>query len=182
LAGRPPHFFNRRSARCSRRCAGTHLPFGSAAPVFQDHLLSTSLTIGGPAEIAYFAQSQVLFDKILGRMTPAEPRFSGTLIEPRSRGDSEARLDLRRLFGELPIRWHSFSARAPFQSKQAETGRAGNALDGELQQLERFMAEMDEGSAFGHHGGEQDALSNERLRPSRIQLPIAERSFAQAPC
>ena len=62
-----------RSASRPRRCCG---------PVFQDFLLSTSLIIGGPAEIAYFAQSAVLYERILGRQTPAQPRFSATLIEP----------------------------------------------------------------------------------------------------
>jgi bacillithiol synthase len=57
-------------------------PSALLRPVFQDFLLSTSLTIGGPAEIAYFAQSAVLFERILGRMTPVQPRFSGRLIEP----------------------------------------------------------------------------------------------------
>ena len=50
--------------------------------MFQDYLLGTSLIIGGPAEIAYFAQSAVLYERILGRMTPAQPRLSATLIEP----------------------------------------------------------------------------------------------------
>jgi len=44
-------------------------PAALLRPVFQDYLLGTSLTIGGPAENAYFAQSAVLFEKILGRMT-----------------------------------------------------------------------------------------------------------------
>ena len=57
-------------------------PSALLRPVFQDLLLSTSLTIGGPAEVAYFAQSAVLFERILGRMTPLQPRFSATLIEP----------------------------------------------------------------------------------------------------
>ena len=35
-------------------------------PVFQDAILPTSAYIGGPAEIAYFAQSQVLYERILG--------------------------------------------------------------------------------------------------------------------
>ena len=50
-------------------------PSALLRPVFQDLLLSTSLTIGGPAEVAYFAQSAVLFERILGRVTPAQPRF-----------------------------------------------------------------------------------------------------------
>ncbi|HEV2276192.1 MAG TPA: bacillithiol biosynthesis BshC, partial [Acidobacteriaceae bacterium] len=57
-------------------------PAALLRPVFQDFLLSSSLIIGGPAELAYFAQSAVLYERILGRQTPAAPRFSATLIEP----------------------------------------------------------------------------------------------------
>lgn len=52
-------------------------------PIVQDSLLPTATYVGGPAEIAYFAQSQVLYQNILGRVTPIWPRFSATLIEAR---------------------------------------------------------------------------------------------------
>jgi len=69
-------------------------PSALFAAGFQDFLLSTSLTIGGPAEIAYFAQSAVLFERILGRATPVEPRLSATLIEPAIAGiAAQARAD-----------------------------------------------------------------------------------------
>ncbi len=55
-------------------------------PVFQDAILPTSAYVGGPAEIAYFAQSQVLYERILGRTTPILPRLSATLIEPAIAG------------------------------------------------------------------------------------------------
>src|SRR6185437_12531897 len=51
-------------------------------PIMQDTLLPTSAYIGGPAEVAYFAQSQIVYQYILGRATPVLPRFSATLIEP----------------------------------------------------------------------------------------------------
>ncbi|MCL2659824.1 MAG: bacillithiol biosynthesis cysteine-adding enzyme BshC [Acidobacteriaceae bacterium] len=51
-------------------------------PVFQDTLLPAAAYIGGPAEVAYFAQSAVLYERILGRITPVLPRLSATLIEP----------------------------------------------------------------------------------------------------
>ena len=60
-------------------------PSALLRPVFQDFLLSTSAIVGGPAEIAYFAQSAVLYERILGRVTPVLPRFSATLIEPAHR-------------------------------------------------------------------------------------------------
>ena len=51
-------------------------------PVFQDAILPTAAYIAGPAEIAYFAQSAVVYERILGRVTPVLPRLSATLVEP----------------------------------------------------------------------------------------------------
>ena len=55
-------------------------PSALLRPLFQDQLLGTSLVIGGPAEIAYYAQSAVLYERILGRVTASAPRFSATII------------------------------------------------------------------------------------------------------
>ncbi len=52
-------------------------------PVLQDYLLPTATYIAGPAETAYFAQVQVVYEHLLGRTTPVWPRFSSTLVEAR---------------------------------------------------------------------------------------------------
>ena len=52
-------------------------------PVLQDYLLPTATYVAGPAETAYFAQVQVVYERLLGRTTPTWPRFSTTLIEAR---------------------------------------------------------------------------------------------------
>lgn len=54
-------------------------------PVTQDYLLPTVAYVGGPSEIAYFAQANVVYQQLLGRATPILPRFSATLIDPKSR-------------------------------------------------------------------------------------------------
>lgn len=51
-------------------------------PVMQDTLLPTAAYIGGPAEIAYFAQNRVLYERLLGRMPAILPRASFTIVEP----------------------------------------------------------------------------------------------------
>jgi bacillithiol synthase len=51
-------------------------------PVMQDTLLPTAAYIAGPAEIAYFAQNRVLYDRLLGRMPAILPRASFTIVEP----------------------------------------------------------------------------------------------------
>ena len=53
-------------------------------PVMQDFLLPTISYIGGPAEIAYLAQSQVLYQQLLGRMPFIYPRNSFTLLDERA--------------------------------------------------------------------------------------------------
>jgi len=52
-------------------------------PLVQDYLLPTLCYAGGPAEIAYFAQIEVVYRKLAGRVTPIVPRIFATLIEPR---------------------------------------------------------------------------------------------------
>jgi len=53
-------------------------------PVVQDYLLPTLVYTGGAAEVAYFAQVAVVYEKLLGRVTPVVPRFSATLLEPKA--------------------------------------------------------------------------------------------------
>jgi bacillithiol biosynthesis cysteine-adding enzyme BshC len=52
-------------------------------PVLQDYLLPTAAYIGGPAEIAYLAQSEVLYAALLERMPVAVPRAGFTLLDRR---------------------------------------------------------------------------------------------------
>ncbi len=52
-------------------------------PVVQDFLLPTLVYTGGAAEVAYFAQVAVVYEKLLGRVTPILPRFSATLLEAK---------------------------------------------------------------------------------------------------
>ena len=54
-------------------------------PVVQDSMLPTVAYVGGPAELAYLAQSQVIYRELLGRMPVAVPRASATLLDARSR-------------------------------------------------------------------------------------------------
>jgi len=122
-------------------------PSALLRPVFQDYLLSTSLTIGGPAEISYFAQSAVLYERILGRMTPAEPRLSATLIEPAI-GEllKKHELTLERVFAEtLDSLAQLLAARAMPVDGKRKLAAAGTALDAELLPLLEWMHALDAG-------------------------------------
>jgi bacillithiol synthase len=51
-------------------------------PVLQDSILPTAAYIGGPAEVAYMAQAQLVYRRVLGGMPAILPRASFTLIAP----------------------------------------------------------------------------------------------------
>ena len=64
---------------------GTDLsPNALLRPVLQDYILPTAAYIGGPAELAYLAQSHVLYEKLTGRQPAALPRAGFTLLDERS--------------------------------------------------------------------------------------------------
>jgi bacillithiol biosynthesis cysteine-adding enzyme BshC len=53
-------------------------------PVLQDFLLPTAAYIAGPAEIAYFAQAEVIYKKLLGRMPVILPRAGYTILDAKA--------------------------------------------------------------------------------------------------
>ena len=122
--------------------------------VFQDAILPTAAYVGGPAEIAYFAQSAVVYERILGRVTPVLPRLSATLIEPAiaqtmaSHEVSVTQVFEAKTVEELALR---LGARAmPIEGKR-KLAAVGNAMDAELSALTEYMSAMsaDLGRAAG---------------------------------
>jgi bacillithiol biosynthesis cysteine-adding enzyme BshC len=53
-------------------------------PVLQDFLLPTVAYLGGPSEIAYIAQSSVIYEHMLGRMPVILPRAGFTILDPKA--------------------------------------------------------------------------------------------------
>ena len=53
-------------------------------PVVEDYLLPTLAYTGGAAETAYFGQAGAVYEALLGRVTPIVPRFSATIVEPKT--------------------------------------------------------------------------------------------------
>ena len=114
-------------------------------PVFQDTVLPTAAYIGGPAEIAYFAQSAVVYERMLGKVTPILPRLSATLVGPEiAKVLASHELQLSEVWEaktaeELAIR---LGARAmPIESKR-KLAAVGNAMDAELTALTDYMTTM----------------------------------------
>ena len=53
-------------------------------PVVQDSILPTAAYVGGPAELAYLGQAEVIYREILGRMPVALHRAAFTVIDSRA--------------------------------------------------------------------------------------------------
>jgi bacillithiol biosynthesis cysteine-adding enzyme BshC len=135
-------------------------------PVFQDTLLPTSVYIGGPAELAYFAQSQVAYQHLLGRTTPVLPRLSATLVE-----QSQAHIldrygfALSDLFTTPEALAQKLGASTlPIEGKQ-KLSAAGKSLDADLTALTEWMHSLDEN--LGRSG--DVAASKMRYQMNRLR-------------
>ncbi len=112
-------------------------------PLVQDYLLPTAATIGGPAELAYLAQSQVLY-RALGRHQPAAlPRAFFTLLDERNHKRMiRYRLNPPDLFAGEKALHDSIAARlVPHHLRRRldDTQSAfSTALDGLADDLRRF--------------------------------------------
>ncbi|RRA47401.1 bacillithiol biosynthesis cysteine-adding enzyme BshC [Acidipila sp. EB88] len=144
-------------------------------PVFQDAILPTAAYIGGPAEIAYFAQNGVLHERLLGRSTVVLPRLSATLISARQAEVLEHDgIDLPELFrmpkDELTQR---VGARAmPLEAKQ-RLHAVGSSMSVELDALTAWMTGLDE--ALGRSAAV--AASKMRYQLNRLRRLAAQREL-----
>jgi len=121
-------------------------------PVFQDTILPTTAYVGGPAEVAYFAQSAVIYKQVMGRITPVLPRLSATLIEPaigKVMAQHEVSLpEAMRPGEELGQR---LGARAmPIETKR-RLAAAGNAVDEAVTAAEEYLGGLD--ASLGRSAG-----------------------------
>ena len=113
-------------------------------PVLQDYWLPTLAYIGGPAEIAYFAQVGVVFEKLLGRVTTVLPRMSATLIEPKiEKLLNKYELNLQDMFhGETQLRDEMAVKSLPPELKlDFERGRL--AVEEAMQRLSESLHKLD---------------------------------------
>ena len=147
-------------------------PAALLRPVFQDFLFGTTAQVGGPAEIAYLAQSTVLFERILERQTPPIARFSATLIEPQiAELLRRHELTFEQIFGEesaatLALR---LAARAMPVETKVKLAAAGNAFDAELTQLVEWLQSQDK--ALGQSA--ETAAGKMRYQMNRLRTMAA---------
>ena len=113
-------------------------------PVVQDYLLPTLAYTGGAAEVAYFAQVAVVYEKLLGRVTPVLPRFSATLVEPKAeRVLNRYHLQLTDLFrGPHDVR-EKIAARSLPPDLQARFGDAYTQAEQSMTALRDAIGKLD---------------------------------------
>lgn len=113
-------------------------------PVLQDYWLPTLAYIGGPAEVAYFAQVGVVYEKLLGRVTPITSRLSATLIEPRiARLLTKYQVELPELFhGECELR-DCIAARALPAELKHDFAAAKHAVEESMRQVSASLTKLD---------------------------------------
>jgi bacillithiol biosynthesis cysteine-adding enzyme BshC len=125
-------------------------------PVMQDYLLPTAAYVGGPAELAYLAQAQVIYQRLLGRMPVVTSRAGFTLLEPRAAKLLERyRLTVPQTFaGEDALKELVAQALIPdsveraFAGASAGVGRHLDHLRAELERLDHTLAAaLDKSSA-----------------------------------
>jgi bacillithiol synthase len=121
-------------------------------PIVQDYLLPTVMYYGGAAELAYFAQVGVVYERLLGRVTPIQPRFSATLVDKRmQRLLARYKLDLPDLFrGAENLRERLASQVLPeklhndFEEAHAAVESAMKDIRASLQQLDQTLIDASE--------------------------------------
>ncbi|HEY1339037.1 MAG TPA: bacillithiol biosynthesis cysteine-adding enzyme BshC [Bryobacteraceae bacterium] len=113
-------------------------------PVVQDYILPNVATIGGPAEVAYLAQSEAIYGGVLGRMPVAVPRSGFTVLDARSEKLLERYgLGLPDFFtGEDALRERIASRLVP-PSLAASLGETAKSVDRAIEGLRAQLAGFD---------------------------------------
>ncbi len=105
-------------------------------PVVQDYLLPTVAYIAGPAEISYFAQSEVVYRHLLGRMPVMLPRSGFTLV------DAKANKLLRRYGLSVEDVWAGSQGLRHKMERQSVPGSLSKKFDRDQKQISKMLAQL----------------------------------------
>ena len=105
-------------------------------PVVQDYLLPTAAYIAGPAEISYFAQSEVVYRRLLGRMPVMLPRAGFTLV------DAKAKKLLGRYGLTVEDVWAGSQGLRHKLERQSVTGSLSKNFDRNQKQMTKMLAQL----------------------------------------
>jgi bacillithiol biosynthesis cysteine-adding enzyme BshC len=113
-------------------------------PIVEDYLLPTLAYAGGPAELAYFAQSAAVYEKLLGRVTPVLPRFSATIVEPKIQRLLEKHgIGVPAVFAGSETLRRQLAANNLPQDLQAAFDDARTSLDSKLARVIEKLTQLD---------------------------------------
>ncbi len=102
-------------------------------PVVQDYLLPTVAYIAGPAEISYFAQSEVVYRRLLGRMPVILPRSGFTLV------DAKANKLLRRYGLRVEDVWAGSQGLRQKMERLSVSGSLSKTFDRDQRQIAKML-------------------------------------------
>lgn len=147
-------------------------------PVVQDYLLPTLAYTGGSAEVAYFAQAAIVYEKLLGRITPIVPRFSATIVDAKLRGLLDRyQISFPDLFhGPEPLREQLASHALPHEL-QSNFDRANAALENSMTAIRESLARLDNTLIDAAQNAEskiRHQLESLRARAARAELQKSE--------
>jgi bacillithiol synthase len=147
-------------------------------PVVQDYFLPTVAYIGGPAEVAYFAQIAVVYQALAARITPVLSRFSATILDHKHQVLLERyQLTLSDLFagsGQLSER---LAAGSLSQEVQKSFDHASADLEKSLAGIRDSLGRLDQTliEATNNAGSKmQHQLEQLRSRAARAELRQSE--------
>jgi bacillithiol biosynthesis cysteine-adding enzyme BshC len=160
----------------SRVASSPHDFSGNALlrPVIQDYLLPTLAYTGGSAEVAYFAQAAVVYEALLGSVTPIIPRFSATVIEAKPKAFLERfGLRLPDLFSGPDALRELIASRTLPKELQLAFDQAESSLEKSLTAIREGLARLDTtlvDSAANAASKMQHQLTQLRSKAARAEL------------
>ena len=147
-------------------------------PIVQDHLLPTLAYTGGSAEVAYFAQVGIVYEKLLGKVTPIVPRLSATVVEQKAKSLLE-RYHLEfsdALQGEDVLREKVAASALPHELQTA-FDRTAQSLDQSLEAVKTALVRLDKTlveAADNAASKMQHQLESLRARAARAEVRQSE--------
>ena len=147
-------------------------------PVVQDYLLPTLAYTGGAAEVAYFAQAGVVYQALIGRVTPTIPRFSATIVESKPQALLERyELGWRDLVQGQEAVLQQIAGRALPGELQAAFDDAGARVNESFSRIRELLEQLDKTlveAANNAAGKVHHQLEGLRARAARAELRQSE--------
>jgi bacillithiol synthase len=113
-------------------------------PVVQDSIMPTAAYVAGPSELAYLAQSEVIYKALLGRMPAALPRNGFTLLDERSsKLLVRYGLSLPDFFHGEEVLRERMAAKLVPPALNAAIEKTAASIDGALERLQHEIAGFD---------------------------------------